>query len=56
MDALKQRAMPKHNAAISSAKESLAKAMKAQGYSSKEIADRLGISTSSVYNIVNGKK
>ena len=56
MDELKKRAMPKHSVAISSAKESIAKAMKAQGYSGKEIADRLGISTSSVYNITNGKK
>lgn len=55
MDTLKQRALPKHSAAISSAKESLAKAMKAQGYTNKEIADRLGISTSSVYNITTGK-
>lgn len=55
MDALKKRAMPQHSTAISSAKESVAKAMKEQGYSGKEIADRLGISTSSVYNIVNGR-
>ena len=54
MDALKKRALPKHSAAISSAKESLAKAMKNQGYTNKEIADRLGVSASSVYNIING--
>jgi DNA-binding CsgD family transcriptional regulator len=50
MDSLKQRAMPKHSAAISSAKESLMKSLKNSGYSNKEIADRLGISASTVYN------
>ena len=54
MDKLKQRAMPKHSASISSAKQSLIKAMKAQGFTNKEIADRVGVSTSTIYNTING--
>jgi hypothetical protein len=55
MDTLKQMAMPKHSTAISSAKESLAKSLKNSGYTNKEIADRLGISASSVYKLLKGK-
>ena len=54
MDKLKKRAMPKHSASISSAKQSLIKAMKAQGFTNKEIADRVGVSTSTIYNTING--
>lgn len=54
MDKLKERAMPKHSAAISSAKESLIKTMKAGGFTNQEIADRLGVSTSTIYNVMKG--
>ena len=53
MDKLKQRAMPKHSAAISDARASLIKGFKNSGYTNKEIADRFGISPSTVYNILN---
>ena len=50
MDKLKERAMPKHSVAISAAKESLIKSMKAGGFTNQQIADRLGVSTSTIYN------
>lgn len=52
-DALKQRAMPRQSREISQTKRNLAKAMAASGYSTVDIADRLGISTKSVSSIVN---
>lgn len=53
MDKLKERAMPNHSPAVSAAKESLIKAMKAQGFTRQEIADRVGLSTSTISKIAN---
>lgn len=52
IDDLKKRATPKATKTITPAMESLAKSMEASGYTTAQIADRLGISSSSVYNIV----
>lgn len=48
MDAIKKRSMPRQSTALSSAKVSRIKAMDSTGLSVKEIADQLGISTSTV--------
>ena len=50
MDSLKERVMPKHSVAVSDAKIALMKSMKNSGFTNKEIADRLGVSTGTVYN------
>ena len=52
IDDLKKRATPKATKTITPAMKSLAKSMEASGYTTAQIADRLGISSSSVYNIV----
>ncbi len=52
-DDIKRLATPRNNPSISSAKQSTARAMYASGYTQQEIADKLGISASSVSNIVN---
>lgn len=51
-DILKEKATPRKGTAISSSMEALARSMKSSGYSARDIADRLGISTSSVYSII----
>lgn len=53
-DDVKQRAMPKTSKIVSDSMRSLASSMAANGYTNKEIADRLGVSTSTVYNIIKG--
>ena len=55
MDKVKERAMPRQTTIISPSKTSRAQAMANAGYTLGEIADALGISRSSVSNIVNGK-
>lgn len=52
LDKLRERATPRARKTVSPAMESLAKSMKASGYTNSQIADRLGISASSVYNII----
>ena len=54
-DTLKQRATPRNTKTISPSMEALAKSMAKAGYTQAQIADRLGISTSSVYRVVSGK-
>ena len=49
-DALKQRALPKEYKGLTSAKISVAKAMKANGYTLEEIAKRFGVSKSTIAN------
>lgn len=55
-DKLKERAMPRVKPAISDASVRVAKAMADSGFTNAEIADRLGISSSSVSRILNGKE
>lgn len=52
---LKQRAMPRTANAISPGKENKIRAMEASGYSLSEIADSVGLSASTVSNLLNGQ-
>jgi len=54
LDTLRQQATPKAKKTITPSMEALARSMAATGATQAEIADRLGISTSSVYSIVKG--
>ena len=52
-DKIKQRALPKTTTQLSSAQSTKMKAMKASGYTIAEIAERLGVSTSTVSKYLN---
>ena len=52
-DALRERAMPRTTTQLSTAKASKASAMKASGYTTAEIAEALGVSTSTVSRYFN---
>jgi predicted transcriptional regulator len=54
VDNLRQRATPRTTTSVSSAKVSKAKAMRASNYSLAEIAKALGVSTSTVSNLLKG--
>lgn len=53
-EALKQRALPKEYKGLTDSKVSLARAMKANGYTYEEIAARLGVSKSTVSKAIKG--
>lgn len=53
LDVLKQLAMPREYKTMTPAKQSRARAMEARGYTIAEIADALGVSTSTVQSILN---
>lgn len=53
LDVVKQYATPRTTTQITSAKEAKIKAMEASGYTIKEIADAVGVSTSAVSNILH---
>ena len=55
-DSLRQRATPKSSNVISTAKMNRVKAMANSNYTAGEIAEKLNISTSSVYDILKGEK
>lgn len=55
-DELRQRATPKQSKALSPAKVSTIKAMSASNYAISEIAKKLGVSTSVVYDYLKGVK
>ncbi len=48
IDSIKQRAMPRATTALSTAKQNKIAAMRASGYTTSEIAEHLGVSTSTV--------
>ena len=50
IDSLRQRAMPRATTTLSTAKQNKIAAMNASGYSTSEIAEALGVSTSTVSN------
>lgn len=52
-DKIKQRALPKTTTQLSTAQSTKMKAMKASGYTIAEIAERLGVSTSTVSKYLN---
>lgn len=54
LDQLKKLSMPKQQTQLSSTKVARIKAMSASGFSTSEIADALGISTSTVSSTING--
>lgn len=53
LDTLKQLAMPRTTKGMTSAKISRAKAMEARGYTLAEIADALGVSTTTIQNVLS---
>ena len=53
MDTIKSHAMPKQTYTVSTAQQNRVKAMVNSGYTNTEIAEALGISTSTVSNIIN---
>lgn len=55
-DALKQRATPRASTTLSTAKQNLIKARIESGYTIKEVANSLGVSTSTVSKYLNGKE
>lgn len=52
-DVIRQRATPRASTALSTAKQSRIQALKTSGYTTSEIADALGISTSTVTKYLN---
>lgn len=56
IDTLRQRATPRATTSLSTAKQNRISAMSTSGYSTSEIAEALGISTSTVSKYLNGKE
>lgn len=54
LDTMKKIAMPKETKAVNRAKEARIKAMESAGFTTAEIADAVGVSTSTVSKVVNG--
>ena len=53
LDTLKQLAMPREHKGLSPAKQTRARSMEARGYTLAEIADALGVSTSTVQSVLS---
>ena len=53
IDSLRQRATPRTTTTLSTAKQNKIASMNASGYSTSEIAEALGVSTSTVSNYLN---
>lgn len=56
IDAIKQRAMPRTTTALSQAKVNRVRALSNSGYTTSEIADALGVSSSTVAKYLSGKR
>lgn len=56
MDTLRQRATPRATTSLSTAKINKISSMRASGYTTAEIAQALGVSTSTVSKYINGKE
>lgn len=56
IDTLRQRATPRATTSLSTTKQNRISAMNNSGYSTSEIAEALGISTSTVSKYLNGKE
>jgi DNA-binding CsgD family transcriptional regulator len=56
VDKIRQRATPRNNTKISTAKANKIEAMKASGYTNSQIANAIGVSTSTVSNYLRGKE
>lgn len=55
-DTIRQRATPRASTALSTAKQNRIAALSASGYSTSEIAEALGVSSSTVSKYLNGKE
>lgn len=55
-DTIRQRATPRSSTALSTAKQNRIAALSASGYSTSEIAEALGVSSSTVSKYLNGKE
>lgn len=55
-DAIRQRATPRATTSLSTAKQNRITALRASGYSTAEIADALGVSSSTVTKYIGGKE
>ena len=53
LDRIKQLATPRSSSTLTSAKQSKAKLMLSTGYTQSEVADALGVSTSTISNLIN---
>lgn len=56
IDSLRQRAMPRSTTTLSMAKRNKIASMNASGYSTSEIAEAIGVSTSTVHKYLDGKE
>ncbi len=56
MDTVRQLAMPRATTTLSSAKQNKIKCMKASGYTTAEIAEAMGVSTTTISKYINGKE
>lgn len=56
LDTLKERAMPRERRGLSTTQVSAIKAMRNSGYTTEQIADRFGVSTSTISNYLLGKE
>lgn len=56
IDSLRQRATPRNTTSLSTAKINRISSMSTSGYSTSEIANALGVSTTTVSNYLNGKE
>ena len=54
MDRVRELATPRANSTLSPAKIRSIKSMLANGYTQSDVADRLGISTSTIWRALNG--
>lgn len=54
-DALKKRATPRDTKTVGPSMEALIKSLAKSGFTNEQIADRVGFSTSTVYNVISGK-
>ena len=55
-DTIRQRATPRASTSLSTAKQNRIAALSASGYSTSEIAEALGVSSSTVSKYLNGKE
>ena len=55
-DVLRKKATPREQKSVSSGMMALAKSMAASGYTNADIAERLGVSATTVSKILNGKQ
>ena len=56
IDVVRQKATPRATTSLSTAKQGRISALSASGYSTSEIAEALGVSTSTVSKYLNGKE